>query len=252
VERLRGGAWHEWRSPRGASTVARFDRIALGDRVVSGGRVLGHGDDGHCERLPRRRIRRGRTPTERSSDHASSPQLTARRWRVAFSRLPHVLMLHHRRRPPRDESRNNQPHRSHARIRSGGSVKNAWTASSASTVGIASGAAESATRSSRALSTFRTTPADIPAPARSRRMPKRLGGTGTPRDTASNTAHACSRTSRTSATSFRAAASVRRGALLSNPTDLHHESTSDGDFNSSLSATGFDRLNTVLVRSKTG
>jgi hypothetical protein len=68
------------------------------------------------------------------------------RWRLAFSRFPQVLMLHHRRRPPRDESRNSQPHRPHARTRSAGSVNSACTDSSDNASGIAPGRAQSAAR----------------------------------------------------------------------------------------------------------
>jgi len=70
------------------------------------------------------------------------------RWRLAFSRFPHVLMLHQRRRPPREESRNSQPHRPHARTRSAGNVNSARTASSANASGIAPGTPQSAVRPS--------------------------------------------------------------------------------------------------------
>ena len=177
---------------------------------------------------------------------------STRRWRLAFSRFPQVFILHQRRRPPRDESRNNQPHRLQALILSGGSVNNACTANIDSAVGIAPAVVQPATQPSSAASMWGIWRARTPAPARSRSEPKASVGTASPRDTAPKTDHECSRTSRTSTTSLRAAASVRGGAVLNSPTDSHHERTSSGDFNNSLSSTGFDRLKTVLVRSSTG
>jgi hypothetical protein len=71
----------------------------------------------HAAQTPRRRMTRQRSVHQRRARPC--------RWRLTFSRFPQVLMLHQRRRPPREESKNNQPHRPHALIRSGGTVNTA-------------------------------------------------------------------------------------------------------------------------------